>query len=852
MNSAAIAQEAPVISATDSLPPHLVKIPGEQWALWRSICLRSAGFPFDLPQQLATPASVEATNHLFSLEQAAAEKINENMAALRLLLDSTTDQAQRKTLQRSLKQLNKGKLPDPTGTAAASITRELAKIFTQIEEAKVQFIGQFQVDRLELSTKIRRIAADSDFRRAILFQNRVALRRVMTAFAHQDVPAKRGFKERQNEELIAGYLQRYCLKNDTIGFFGPVGWAKLVDGKDPLSVRPGPTLLSRSSVYFENWCIDALAEKISAIKSLRPWFAPRLLPFFYLEAGVLYSSGPVSHLSPVHAAILERCNGESTARQIAQAMIAMPEYGLRTEGQIYGILQSYATRGIISWGLELPYCLHPEQKLRELLGKIAREELRRPLLEELQQLEDVRDKVSRASEPAQLENALAELDDTFTRLTNRSSTKSAGAMYASRTLVYQDCQRDVQVELGPEMLAALGSPLSLLLTSARWFSYQAAAAYRHEFGALYEELAQKNHSPRVDLLQFWARIEPLIFDPVRKLFNQVVPEFQSRWETILEVPWDEGQVEYASAKLKARMESVFAMASAGWQLARYHSPDVMIAATSVDAIRRGDFMFVLGEVHMAENTIRQSCMVSQHEKPEELFDAYQTDLPQPRVVPVPPRHWPRITNRTSLTLTSPRDCYLEVSSAPVANAPRSRVVPIAGFAIERFGENLIVSSRDESLKFDAIEFVSELLSHAAIEMIKIVRPRPHVPRITIDKLVVARESWTFPVSELDFVHLETEYERFLAVRRWMRRNHLPRFVFARVRVEVKPFYIDFDSPVYVEIFIKMVRRMVSSDSTEGSVTLTEMLPAPEQVWLPDSEGRTYTSEFRIVAWDLAN
>ncbi|PYP93196.1 MAG: hypothetical protein DMG65_01620 [Candidatus Angelobacter sp. Gp1-AA117] len=853
MNSA-VTQEAAVVSATGSLPPHLVKIPGEQWAFWRSICLRSAGFPFDLPQQLATPAIVAATNHLFLLEQGGTDKINKNIAALRLLLDNTTDQAHRKSLQRALKQLNKGKAPEPTGTAADSITQELAMLFARIEEAKVQFIGQFQMERLELSAKIRRIAADSEFRQAVLLQNRAALRRVMAAFAaRQDVPAKRGFKERQNEELIASYLQRYCLKNDTIGFFGPVGWAKLVDSKDPLSVRPGPALLSKSSVYFENWCIEALAEKISAIKSLRPWFVPRLLPFFRLETGVLYSSGPVSHLSAVHAAILECCNGESTAREIAQKVIAISQYGLRTEGQVYGILQAYAARGIISWALELPYCLHPEQKLQELLEKIEREELRQPWLKELQQLENIREKVCRAAgHPELLENALSELDDTFTRLTNRSAMKSAGAMYASRTLVYQDCRRNVQVEIGAELVASLGAPLSLLLNSARWFSYQAATAYRNRFHEIYEELAQKNNSPRVDLLQFWARIEPLIFDPVQKLFNQVAPEFQSRWEAILGVDWDKQRMEYASAILKPLIKNSFAAPSAGWQFARYQSPDVMIAASSVEGIRRGDYMFVLGEVHMAENTLRFSFAASQHDRPEELFEAFQADLPDARAVPVPPRHWPRVTNRTSPALTSPQDYYLEVSSAPVANAPRSRVVSIAGFAVEHSGETLAVRSWDGRLKFDVIEFVSELLSHAAIEMIKIVRPRPHVPRITIDKLVVARESWSFLVSELGFVHPETEHERFLAVRRWMRRNNLPRFVFVRVRVEVKPFYLDFDSPVYVEIFIKMVRRMLSSDSTEGRVTLTEMLPTPEQVWLPDVDGRTYTSEFRIVAWDLAN
>jgi hypothetical protein len=104
---------------------------------------------------------------------------------------------------------------------------------------------------------------------------------------------------------------------------------------------------------------------------------------------------------------------------------------------------------------------------------------------------------------------------------------------------------------------------------------------------------------------------------------------------------------------------------------------------------------------------------------------------------------------------------------------------------------------------------------------------------------------------MEFIRPEAEHERYLQAGRWMRRHGLPRFVFVRVPVEVKPFYLDFESPIYVEIFIKMIRRMLASDSKQGRVTLIEMLPTPEQVWLPDADGRTYTSELRIVAWDLA-
>jgi hypothetical protein len=33
------------------------------------------------------------------------------------------------------------------------------------------------------------------------------------------------------------------------------------------------------------------------------------------------------------------------------------------------------------------------------------------------------------------------------------------------------------------------------------------------------------------------------------------------------------------------------------------------------------------------------------------------------------------------------------------------------------------------------------------------------------------------------------------------------------------------------------------------VTVTEMLPAPDQTWLTDAKGRRYTAELRMVAVD---
>jgi len=399
-------------------------------------------------------------------------------------------------------------------------------------------------------------------------------------------------------------------------------------------------------------------------------------------------------------------------------------------------------------------------------------------------------------------------------------------------------------------LALLETPLSLLLLSARWLSWRAAAAFREACNQTYAEMLRKNPGKPVDLLQFWFRIESLINRSAQCLVSRVVPEFLKKWDRVLRVSPEQRRVNYTSDELRPLVEAEFAAPAPGWHLACYHSPDVMIAASSLDAIARHDFFFVLGEVHITDNTISASFAVSQHPNPEELFQATKTDLPEPRVNFVPPKSWPKTTNRTSRVLSLKDDYYVESARDALSTADRRQILPIAALLIEKGPQGLIVRTRDGRMKQDIVQFFGELLSVQAIEYMKIMTPRQHSPRVTVDRLVIARESWSFSPSELEFVNQKTEADRFLDVRRWARRNNLPRFVFARVPVEVKPFYVDFESPIYTEIFIKMVRRLLASDKSQENVTVSEMLPTPDQLWLPDSNGHRYASELRIVARDL--
>jgi hypothetical protein len=88
----------------------------------------------------------------------------------------------------------------------------------------------------------------------------------------------------------------------------------------------------------------------------------------------------------------------------------------------------------------------------------------------------------------------------------------------------------------------------------------------------------------------------------------------------------------------------------------------------------------------------------------------------------------------------------------------------------------------------------------------------------------------------------------LAIRGWAKEHGLPRFVFIKVPDEPKPLYVDLESPIYIDIMVRTIRR---SENKQSLLRFTEMIPNLDQLWLTDATGRHYTSELRLVALDMA-
>jgi hypothetical protein len=276
----------------------------------------------------------------------------------------------------------------------------------------------------------------------------------------------------------------------------------------------------------------------------------------------------------------------------------------------------------------------------------------------------------------------------------------------------------------------------------------------------------------------------------------------------------------------------------------------MIVATDAEAVLRGDYQLVLGEFHLGINTLKGSLFVLQHPHPEQIFDAIARDMPEVGVRIGPPKSWPGLTARTMPILHSAEKFCLLVTHDSLTQ-PGTKNLTIGSLVVEQVGEDLFIGTRDGRLRFDVVEAFADLFSHQTTNKFRMFQPTPHMPRVSLDGLIISRESWLFPVSDMPFAYEKEDAQRFLAVRRWAKAHDLPRFVFVKSPVEDKPFYVDFDSPIYVEIFLKVVRRTETGQGAETLIAISEMLPTHDQTWLTDAEGQHYTSEFRVVAVDPA-
>jgi hypothetical protein len=824
---------------------------GEGWTLWRWVWLRGAGFPAEGVRELGSEALVAAMDALVDIDaevdrarRAALEACHAARAAAPDSPganpgDSPDDNP---ALRQALNRLRKGRPPvAAVGIAAVdAAAAALAGALAERDRRRQVALALEDEERARTARLVEAIAEEPRFREAVCWQNREVLHHCLDRLCSGSA----GERHRRLRTAIK-YLQRYSAKNDTIGFFGPVGWGRIEPGRDGVVAVPGPELVELRRVFFERWPIEILAEEAARDPAVFTLLRPRRRPFSWIEGDALHvPSSPPRPLTAAERFLLRHADGGLTVGELADRAVAAAEAGLADRAAVVRALEALAKERLVELSLDLPAeVLDVEAHLRAALGRVPDESARARLLSPLDRLEARRDEIARAAgDPAALDRAIDALEREFSSITAGLSTKRGhGRMYAGRQLFFEDCRRAVALEVGEGFLRALAPSLTLLLSSARWFCWEIAAAYRRELSGIHRALAERSGDGRVPLGALLAASRELFTGQSQvasPILVRAQEALQQRWLEVLDLAPDEldrPAVTRAAAACAARAAERFAAPGPGWPRARHHSPDLMIAARSPEEVARGGGLAVLGELHVATNTLLMAHAVAMHPDREALVGEWIVDMGEGLVSPVQAS-----ADRASFVSPAPRDYHVELGRAPSWRA-RDRVLHGGELYCEEAGERLVVRGRAGGFEVDLIAFLDHYLSAAAAPHYRLLPRRHHWPRITVDRLVVSRERWHLARAGFEALvaSAETSYE---AVCRWARGLGLPRFVFATVPPEPKPIYVDFGSPAQVDVFVAYLRNA-------NEIGLSEMLPGHDELWLDDARGRRYTSELRVVATD---
>jgi hypothetical protein len=696
-----------------------------------------------------------------------------------------------------------------------------------------------------LSTAVRHTAADDQFREAVTWQNPALLTDCLDKAAAGEPRNVRG---RNHERTIVSYLQRYCLKNDTVGFFGPLAWSRIGSVDVGLRVVPGAGLLARRTTYFEGWAVDALGDALAARPNVWPWLSPRPEPSARLTGWTLRLpfQRPAS-LSAVEVRVLTRCDGQRTVR----ALVGEP-----ADPEAVAALHRLRTLGAVRIDLGGPLATWPERELAGRLARIGAPAVREEADHALGELVAARSAVTAATGHAEgLAAASAALSSAFERITGRGATRRAGGVYAGRTLVYEDTIRDIEIVLGQRLLDALASPLGLVLDSVVWLANTVGERCEAQADQLLEAEQARSGRSAMPLLQLLTGLVPELgqegtIGVASSVVDEVVVEFQQRWQRVLGLSQEDvtsvREHRVAAAEIADRAAQAFRTGPPRWPAARWHSPDLMVAGRDAAALARGEVDLVLGELHCVTNTVETRLFVAQHPEAQRLRAAATHSALGGRVLFIPRRSASATTTRMSRApeLMLPDYTYVSLGDESFCPPPGATSVSVLDLTVHRRGDRLVVRlpAGDE---LSLLEAIGDPLSALLVDAFRPLAAGRHRPRVKIDRLVLSREGWTYAVTEPTWAFVRDEAQRFQQARRWRASEGLPERAFYRVPVELKPLAVDFGSVPLVNLLGKAIRRSV--EQGPGTLSLTEMLPDLDQLWLTDATGARYTAELRCVA-----
>jgi hypothetical protein len=805
------------------------------WRLAGHFIVRRAGFPFELLESLRFEESSRAVAKILAAEhrmEAERRRLLDGplyrvVADLKLV---PRRHRQRTVLTKIRKELQRRRtIPEPLLCVLDQDFTDLLALdlwsWNQlvIERARLEAAARqtFFLELADQRQKLAGIVRDPTFREAVFLSNPAFEAAAIDSYLENS----RGTEcrtQRRTETTLAAYLQRFCAKNDTASFFGPIDYA-LADGHGGLVIEFAQQRLRRREAFFAYWAAARLARAVSEDPEIGPSLPVRINPLCRV-------GGP----SSVHIDLAEKTVALAPAlmRVFIAARRSMKSAELARE---LGIGQNEcedAVRALVRGKLLFRQIEIPPGEFHPLACILRQIDALPPECPARQQWRDVMTRfenyrVRFGQAPLdERRRILAEAETDFERVAGVPARRKSGEMYADRVLLYEECLGNLRtVRMGYDLSRAVAEKLSLPLRVAAVRAQLARAALERRAGPIFDEL-QRTFG-EVSYSRFAAALNQ------RLAPGDEAGEFLDRLKTAVAAAEDSGRACLCASGLGFLVQ--FESGSEGM----FASPDFMIAAPSLEAINRGEFTLVLSEVH--DNITLWDTLMYFHPDRAAVATVLEDALTASGVFPDLARvEFARENKCMALPLPG---TTIELTAPAPAGA---QAAPASDLVVERDSSGFAVRSRSESRRMKLYCGLTHTVAEYVLSLPKLQNwswdpEREHTPRIEIEGVVVQRERWRCDAAGKDLRDCAAgNFELFLAAQRFRAAGGLPRHAFLRAPKEPKPIYIDFENYFLLLLLANAVH-------AGGELVFEEMLPSPDQLWLRDGSGR-YCVEFRTTAF----
>ncbi|PTL85168.1 lantibiotic dehydratase [Vitiosangium sp. GDMCC 1.1324] len=764
------------------------------WNLFPHLVVRTTGFAFERLERLGCPEAAASARKLWA-EQRELEALKASGPRLRRPPSAV------------LAALKAGRPVDVAGLESPEFFAAYNVHARAAQEAASEFEAAFTRESARVEESLAALRTEPRFLEAVASSSPPVARDLIA-----------GRDGARLKRQVASYLQRLCAKNETMSFFGPINYGR-VEPEAPTGVTvrwSGPELLVGRNTFAASWLVLGLVRAIAADPEVAPWLVLRRKSFAALppSKGAAPSPSSMEELLP---RLVEAVDGTRPLSALREALGV--EWPLLLEAVRFGL-----QRNLFTHQLEVPAASHhPLEDLAERLagvpGPVARGHLR-----ELEELLRLMARYGAADAAAKMvlneEMAKHARERWNVAPVAPASTSDSHNFYQDRLPMREECGGDLRLTLGGERARELTRRLEPALGLMGEAALRTREAARSAVAALvgartvpfWKVVAAYGERPRPYDTTVASALAAAITDPAAS------------------------RVELDPAVLPTPRTDV--------ELPIVTSIDLLVGASDVEAWGRGDYELVVGDVH--DTALVWGWALQFHEERRRVESEMVRALgalrrPMPFVTVLASR-------RTGLLPSEFPGPVVELGGVS-ARASAWRL-PFDDLLVESDGRTArLVSTRlgSEVCLYNG-EMESVVQTAFALPRIRPLRVSlgAHTPRLVLGGAVLQREQWRLEAADGEALLACKDDKARLrtAVAIWARMG-LPEHVFAKFPGERKPVLIDVRSPALLRVFVNLLEQ-------KGEVLLSEMLPAPGQLWLGTAGGR-HTAELRCCfLWGTAS